>query len=54
VGGQAEGYPLRAATYYNTTVGGSLLMDFNDNRLDTKWICADGQVRDQFSITKVK
>jgi hypothetical protein len=54
VGGQADGYPLRAATYYNTTVGGSLLMDFNDNRLDAKWICADGQVRDQFSITKVK
>ncbi len=54
VGGQADGYPLRAATYYNATVGGSLLMDFNDNRLDAKWICADGQVRDQFSITKVK
>jgi hypothetical protein len=54
VGGQAEGYPLRAATYYNTTVGGSLLMDFNDNRLDAKWICADGQVRDRFSITKEK
>ncbi|MFN7258468.1 MAG: metallophosphoesterase [Cyclobacteriaceae bacterium] len=54
VGGQAEGYPLRAATYFNTTVGGSLLMDFNDNRLDAKWICADGQVRDRFSITKEK
>jgi 3',5'-cyclic AMP phosphodiesterase CpdA len=54
VGGQAEGYPLRAATYYNATVGGSLLMDFNDNRLDAKWICADGQVRDRFSITKEK
>ena len=54
VGGQAEGYPLRAATYYNTTVGGSLLMDFNDNRLDAKWICADGQIRDRFSITKEK
>jgi len=54
VGGQAEGYPLRAATYYNTTVGGSLLLDFNDNRLEAKWICADGQVRDRFSITKEK
>ncbi len=54
VGGQAEGYPLRAATYYNTTVGGSLIMDFNNNKLDAKWICADGKVRDQFSITKEK
>jgi acid phosphatase type 7 len=54
VGGQAEGYPLRAATYYNTTVGGSLIMDFHDNKLDAKWICADGQVRDRFSIVKEK
>jgi hypothetical protein len=54
VGGQAHGYPLKAATFYNNTVGGSLLMDFEDNRLNAKWICADGLVRDQFSIVKEK
>lgn len=54
VGGQEEGYPLKAAKFYNNTVGGSLLLDFNNNRLDAKWICADGQVRDTFSITKTK
>jgi acid phosphatase type 7 len=54
LGGQEEGYPLKAATYYNNTVGGSLIMDFDDNKLDAKWICADGQVRDEFSIIKEK
>jgi hypothetical protein len=54
VGGQEKDFPLKAATYYNTTVGGSLIMDIKDNRLDARWICADGQVRDQFSITKEK
>jgi len=54
LGGQEEGYPLKAATYYNNTVGGSLILDFNDNKLDAKWICADGLVRDAFSITKEK
>ncbi len=54
VGGQEKDYPLKAATYYNTTVGGSLIMDFDDNKLDAKWICADGQVRDEFSIVKEK
>ncbi len=52
VGGQENGYPLKAATYYNNTVGGSLIMDFNDNKLEAKWICADGQVRDEFKIVK--
>jgi len=54
VGGQKEGYPLKAATYYNNTVGGSLILDVNDNKLNAKWICADGEVRDQFSIVKAK
>lgn len=54
VGGKSEGYPLRAAVYYNNTIGGSMILDFNDNQLDVRWICADGEVRDQFSIVKEK
>jgi acid phosphatase type 7 len=54
VGGAEEDYPLKAATYYNNTVGGSLLLDFDDNKLSAKWICADGEMRDQFWITKEK
>ena len=52
VGGKQNGYPLKAATYSNNSIGGSMLLDFSGNRLDAKWICADGVVRDQFSIVK--
>ena len=52
VGGQQNGFPLQAAIYSNNTVGGSMILDFTANRLDARWICADGVVRDQFSITK--
>jgi hypothetical protein len=54
VGGQQEGYPLKAAVYSNNTIGGSLLLDVNDNRLDARWICSDGVTRDRFSIIKEK
>jgi hypothetical protein len=52
VGGQQNGYPLKAAIYSNNTIGGSMILDFSGNKLDARWICADGVVRDQFSIVK--
>ncbi len=38
--------------YSNTTEGGSLLVKIEDNRLDARWITAEGQTKDQFTILK--
>src|SRR5205814_525574 len=38
--------------YYDLTNGGSGLLTVQNNRLDWKWICADGVVRDQFTMIK--
>ncbi|CCH55309.1 Iron/zinc purple acid phosphatase-like protein [Fibrisoma limi BUZ 3] len=54
LGGQEPGWPLKAAAYTNNTDGGSMLIDVNDNRLEARWVCTDGVVRDQFSIVKEK
>lgn len=45
-------YPHTAMAYSITSVGGSVIMDVNDNRLDVQWLASDGQVRDQFTILK--
>lgn len=52
IGGQEPGYPLKAAAYSNNTHGGSLILDVVGNKLEARWICADGVVRDHFSIVK--
>lgn len=52
LGGQQAGYPHNAMPYSNATNGGSLVLEFNGNRLDVKWLCADGVIRDQFTIFK--
>jgi hypothetical protein len=49
-----NGYPMKSAVYSNNSDGGSMILDVNDNRLDARWICADGVVRDQFTIIKPK
>ena len=54
LGGQEPGYPLKAAVYSNNTDGGSMLFEANDNKLSAQWLCADGIVRDKFTITKEK
>ncbi|MEP7257980.1 MAG: hypothetical protein ABI687_06325, partial [Flavitalea sp.] len=55
-GGQSDvnekGTPLPAAAFYNNSIGGSMILDFSGSRLDARWICADGVIRDQFSIVK--
>ncbi|PBQ31867.1 hypothetical protein CNR22_08820 [Sphingobacteriaceae bacterium] len=52
LGGQQGSFPHDAMHYSNSTNGGSLVMDIEGNRLDLKWLCADGVVRDKFTIYK--
>jgi len=52
VNGSTPGYPHNAMQYSNITNTGALVLEIEDNRLDAKWICNDGIVRDQFTIIK--
>ncbi len=40
------------SAYANYTIGGSLLLTIDNNRLDGRWVCADGEIRDNFSVFK--
>ncbi|RYU97157.1 metallophosphoesterase [Emticicia agri] len=48
--GSHEVHP--SSIYSNISIGGSLLLTVNGNRLDGKWICADNVERDHFSVFK--
>jgi len=52
LGGTQASFPHASMYYSNATNGGSLALTIEDNRLDAKWICADGVIRDQFTIVK--
>lgn len=52
IGGQTPGWPHPAMVYANNTIGGSMIIDVLENRLDAKFIMADGVTRDQFTIMK--
>lgn len=52
LGGQQAGYPHNAMYFSDDKHGGSCVLDVTGNRLDLKWICADGEIRDQFTIMK--
>lgn len=52
LGGQQVGYPHNAMYYSDADHGGACMLDVQDNQLELKWICADGQIRDQFTIIK--
>jgi hypothetical protein len=45
-------YPHSAFFYSNNTIGGAAMLEVNENRLDLKWICADGEIRDSFTMMK--
>ncbi len=51
-GTQTTTYPHNAMYFSDAEHGGACVMDILDNRLDLKWICADGVIRDQFTIVK--
>lgn len=52
LGGRSAGFPHNAMQYSNDSVGGASIIEVQGNRLDLKWICADGVIRDQFTMMK--
>lgn len=52
LGGTASSFPHNAMHYSNATNGGSLILDFEANRLNVSWLCADGVIRDKFTMLK--
>jgi hypothetical protein len=53
LGGSQAGYPHNAmAAYSDASHGGAMVLEVEGNRLDAKWICADGSIRDQFTLMK--
>lgn len=47
-----DAWPHNAMYYSDLTYGGSMAIDIEDNRLNAKWVCEDGVIRDQFTIVK--
>lgn len=52
LGGQQPEFPHNAMYYSDADHGGACMLDVQDNKLVLKWVCADGQIRDQFTIIK--
>ena len=52
LGGTNAGFPHNAMYYSDVTNGGALYFEVENNRLDAKWICGDGIIRDKFTIMK--
>lgn len=52
LGGRSKGFPHNAMQYATDSIGGASIVEIRENRLDLKWICADGVIRDQFTIMK--
>jgi len=52
LGGAKATYPHDAMFYSNNEVGGSLMLEVTGNRMDVKWICSDGKIRDNFTMMK--
>ncbi len=45
-------FPHEALPFANSTIGGAAILEVEGNRLDFKWICADGVIRDNFTMMK--
>ncbi len=52
VGKAAYEFPTPVMYYSNDSDAGAGLLEIQENRLDFKWICADGVIRDQFTMMK--
>ncbi len=52
VGKAAYEFPTQAMYYSNDSDAGAGMLEVRGNRLDFKWICADGIIRDQFTMMK--
>ncbi|GAB3692034.1 hypothetical protein GCM10027592_10500 [Spirosoma flavus] len=52
LGGNSPDFPHPATVYNNVTVGGSMLIDVTDNRLDAQFLTANGSIQDRFTMMK--
>ena len=52
LGGKQQSFPHEALPYSDATHGGAGMLEVEGNRLDWKWVCADGQIRDHFTMMK--
>lgn len=52
LGDMQAAWPHNAMHFSDATNGGSMALEIYENRLNAKWICADGVIRDQFTIVK--
>ena len=52
LGGKQTTFPHDATYYANADNGGASFLEVQGNRLDLKWICADGVIRDRFTMMK--
>lgn len=52
VGKSYPDWPHKAMHYSNDSAAGAGMLEITENRLDFKWICADGVIRDQFTMMK--
>lgn len=52
VGGSTSGFPHPAMLYSNRTEGGSLILEIEKNRLDLKWLSANGNINDALTMMK--
>jgi hypothetical protein len=52
LGGHQASYPHKAMYFADDTHGGASIVEIQNGRLDFKWICADGLIRDHFTMIK--
>jgi len=52
LGPKQASFPHNAFYYSNNDIGGATMLEVNANRLDLKWVCADGVIRDKFTMMK--
>lgn len=52
LGGRSGDFPHPGTVYNNLTMGGSMILDVTDNRLDAQLILSDGSVPDKFTILR--
>ena len=52
LGGEQPDFPHKAMLYSDATHGGASLLTVTGNTLQFEWICADGVIRDRFTIIK--
>ena len=52
LGKNQDTYPHDAMYYSYYELGGASMLEVNENKLELKWICSDGQIRDHFVMMK--